>query len=126
MKWICALPALLPTMAWASVCATERPGWDGLQVNAVGEAMTLFMTPISLVVLCFTIVALRFRNQWMGLVTVLAWTGLIFLITMADPTEHRTEAMIEGCIGSPTLFIVAVAAICVGTVIYTMPREADG
>lgn len=120
--------ACLPGAAWAEVCDKERPNWDGVDVTALQEAATLFVTPFGLLLLGFTIVALRFRNQWMGLVAVLGWTGFITLITMADPTGLRDLARAEGCIGAPTLFIVAVAAICVGTVLYTMPRSggADG
>ena len=118
--------ALLPGAAWAEVCETQRPDWDGVPVTALGEAGMLFVTPFGLLLLAFTLLALRFRSQWMGLGAVLGWTGYITLVTMADPTGARVQAMAEGCVGSPTLFILAVAAICVGTVIYTMPRKADG
>ena len=36
--------------------------------------------------------------------------------------EARLEAVKEGCIGSPTLFIGVVAAICVAMILYTAPR----
>ncbi|MFL4469800.1 hypothetical protein ACERZ8_07945 [Tateyamaria armeniaca] len=116
---------LVPGIACAEVCDKERPDWDGDQVTALSEAMTLFATPFGLLLLAFTVLALRFRHQWMGLAAVLGWTAFITLITMADPTGLRADAMVEGCIGSPTLFIVAVAAICIGTVFYTMPHKAD-
>lgn len=117
--------ACLPGAAWAEVCDKERPNWDGTGVTAFGEALTLFTTPVALVLLAFTLIALRFRSQWMGLGAVIGWAGFIALITTADPTGIRDFAINEGCIGSPTLFIAIVAAICVGTVIYTMPRNAD-
>jgi len=118
--------AILPGRVLAQVCTTERPGWDGTPVNALGEALTLFATPASLLVLALTVVAVRFRSQWMGLVAVLGWTGVVSLVTLTNPTGNRVAAMAEGCIGRPTLFIAVVAAICVATVIYTMPRKADG
>jgi hypothetical protein len=117
--------ALTPGAAWAEACSTARPGWDAAAVTAFDEASTLFLTPFGLLLLAFSVVALRFRSQWMGLGAVLGWTGYITLITMTDPTGLRAQAIVEGCIGSPTLFIAAVAAICMGTVIYTMPRKAD-
>ncbi|MEO9684727.1 MAG: hypothetical protein ABJR46_03055 [Tateyamaria sp.] len=125
LAYIGSVIVALPGAAWAEICDKERPNWDGTDVTAIGEAFTLFTTPVALVVLAFTIIALRFRNQWMGLGAVLGWTGFIALITTADPTGTRNLAIAEGCIGSPTLFIAVVAAICVGTVIYTKPRNAD-
>lgn len=115
----------MPSAAWAEVCDKARPDWDGAAVSALHEALTLFMTPIGVLILAFTIVSLRFRSQWMGLLAVLSWTGYITLVTMADPTGLRADAMAEGCIGSPALFIAIVAAICGATVLYTMPRNAD-
>ena len=87
--------------------------------------MTLSTTPVTLLLLAITLIALRFRNQWLGLAAVLGWTGFVALITTLDPTGVRNLAVAEGCIGPPTLFIAVVAAICIGTVIYTMPRKAD-
>ncbi len=117
---------LLPRPAWAEVCDKERPGWDGDTVTALGEAFNLFTSPAGLILLAISIFALRFRNQWIGLAAVLLWTVFITMITMADPTGIRSLARAEGCIGPPTLFIVAVAAICVGIVLYTKPRTDDG
>lgn len=114
--------AILPSTSLAEVCETERPGWDGTPVTAVGEAVNLFLSPAGLILLIVSLIALRFRNQWIGLVAILLWTGFMTLVTMADPTGMRAPAMAEGCVGSPTLFIVAAAAICVGIVLYTKPR----
>ncbi len=50
---------------------------------------------------------------------VVGWTFWVSLISMADPTGTREIARAEGCIGSPTLFIALVAAICVATILYT-------
>ncbi|MEL6618072.1 MAG: hypothetical protein AAFY39_00275 [Pseudomonadota bacterium] len=111
--------------ALADVCATARPGWNGTPATALHEAMNLFLSPAGLVLLALSIIALRFRSQWIGLATIILWTGFITVVTMADPTGIRPQAMAEGCIGAPTLFIVAVAAICVAIVLYTRPRK-DG
>ncbi|APX12724.1 hypothetical protein BWR18_14295 [Tateyamaria omphalii] len=94
----------------------------------LGEAVSLFLSPAGIALLLLSLIALRFRQQWVGLAAVILWTVFITVITMADPTGLRPEAMAEGCIGQPTLFIVAVAAICVGIVLYTKPRTggADG
>ncbi|MEO1362750.1 MAG: hypothetical protein AAFU86_03130, partial [Pseudomonadota bacterium] len=97
--------ALLPSAAWAEVCDKARPGWDGSQVGAVGEAISLLLSPAGLALLGLSLIALRFRQQWIGLGAVLLWTVFITVVTMADPTGLRADAMIEGCIGPPTLFI---------------------
>ncbi|MEM8654668.1 MAG: hypothetical protein AAGF36_07965 [Pseudomonadota bacterium] len=118
----------MPSAAWAEVCDKARPGWDGETVGMVGEAANLFLSPAGLALLLLSLIALRFRHQWIGLAAVILWTVFITAVTMADPTALRPQAMAEGCVGPPTLFIVAVAAICVGIVLYTKPRTsgADG
>ena len=114
---------LLPTTATAQVCASARPGWDGAPVGAAAEAFNLFTSPAGLVLIGISVIALRFRSQWIGLATVLLWTVFITVVTMADPTGQRIPAMAEGCIGPPTLFIVLAAAICVAIVLWTKPRS---
>lgn len=127
---LCALGvfAFAPRAAWAEVCDKERPDWDGTRVGIVGEAINLFLSPAGIALLLLSVIALRFRHQWIGLAAVILWTVFITVVTMADPTGLRPQAMAEGCVGPPTLFIVAVAAICVGIVLYTKPRTsgADG
>ncbi|WP_299208570.1 hypothetical protein [uncultured Tateyamaria sp.] len=120
--------SMLPQAAMAEVCDKERPGWDGMPVGMIGEAINLFLSPAGVALLLLSLVALRFRHQWIGLAAVILWTVFITIVTMADPTGVRGLAMVEGCIGPPTLFIAAVAAICVGIVLYTKPRAsgADG
>ena len=97
-------------------------------LGTVGEAINLFLSPAGIALLLLSVIALRFRHQWIGLAAVILWTVFITVVTMADPTGLRPQAMAEGCVGPPTLFIVAVAAICVGIVLYTKPRTsgADG
>ena len=114
--------ALLPLPARADVCQTQRPDWDGVPVTALGEALGLLLSAAGLVLLCLSLAALRFRNQWIGLATILLWTVFFSVLTMADPTGVRALAQAEGCIGPPSLFIALGAAICVGIVLYTKPR----
>lgn len=114
----------LPGMAQAEVCSTLRPDWDGTPASALSEAFMLTASPLTLLLIGLTFLALRFRSQWGGVAVVVLWTGLVSIITMLDPTGTRTPAMAEGCIGSPTLFIAAVTAICVATIIYTAPRSS--
>ena len=123
------LAASLPNAAWAQgaqVCDQQRPGWDGTPVSGLDEALQLMASPLSLIAIGATLLALRFRSQWGGVAVVVLWTGLVSMITMFDPTGTRTPGMAEGCIGTPTLFIAAVAAICVATIIYTAPRSGGG
>lgn len=117
-----------PTLASAEVCSVIAPAWDGTPVSMFSELFSLFMSPISLVLLALTMISLRFRSQWSGLVTVVFWSGFVTLITMTDPTGTRVAGQAEGCIGSPALFIAVVAAICIGIVLYTAPekRPSDG
>jgi len=115
--------ATLPGPALAEVCSTQRPNWDGTPVTALGEALQLASSPITLILIIATLLVLRLRSQWGGVAVVVLWTGLTSMLTMIDPTGARAPGMAEGCIGSPTLFIAVVAAICVATILYTAPRN---
>lgn len=118
-----ALALLLgPAPAWAEVCDKSRPNWDGTPASAVDEALFLFSTPASLVLLICTLVVIRFRHQWGALAVVVLWTLLVSVIAMADPTGLRVSEIAEGCAGSSTLFIALVAAICGGMILYTSRR----
>ncbi len=119
-----ALSVLLPAPAFAEVCDKMRPAWDGLPVSAWQEALFLFTTVPSLVLLLATALAVRFRHQWGALIVVVLWTILITMVTMADPTGLQDIAKNEGCVGQPTLFIALVAAICGAMILYTAPRKA--
>ncbi|MEL7013775.1 MAG: hypothetical protein AAFO72_10905 [Pseudomonadota bacterium] len=123
--------ALLPTQALASACEKIRPGWDGGEVGAVAEAVTLFSSPISLFLLLSTALVFRFRKPWGALTVCLAWSFLITAVTFFDPTGGvRTQAAAEGCVGPPWLFISLVAALSVGMIVYTGKpdgsEKADG
>lgn len=110
-----------------SVCAQVRPDWDGGPVSAWSEAILLFGSPISLALLLCTALVLRFRTAWGGLIVFVAWSFAVSAVTFFDPTGGlRAAATAEGCIGSPTLFIALVAAIGIGTLLYTgRPKDNE-
>lgn len=112
--------SLLPGVASAQDCAVQRPGWDGMPVGPVQEAVFLASSPAALVLLLGTVAALRFKSQWGSLAAVLGWTAFVTFLTMLAPAS-RELAMAEGCVGSPALFIGIIAAICVGIIFYTAP-----
>ncbi|WP_094020245.1 hypothetical protein [Maliponia aquimaris] len=119
-----ALTVLAPTSALAEACAQARPGWDGTPADALSETLYLASSLPSVVLIVATALALRFRSKWGGLAVVCGWSILISLLVFdSDPTGVRQMATNEGCIGSPTLFIALVAAICTGTILYTAPTE---
>ena len=112
----------MPLPAWAQVCAEAAPGWDGVPVTVLGEAATQMTSPLAILLLCATALALRLRNSTFALICVLGWTGLVSLVVFVDPTGTQAAAIAEGCRARPTLFILAVAAICIATVLYTNRR----
>ncbi len=110
----------MPMPAWAQVCETVRPNWDGGPVSAWSEAILILGSPASLVLLIASALVLRFRSSWGALAVCVAWSFLVSAFTFFDPTGGmRTAAAAEGCIGSPALFIAIVGAICVGLILYT-------
>lgn len=115
--------ALLPGAASAEVCAQIRPDWDGTPMTATSEAIALFATLPSLALILATLAALRFRSQWGGLAVVVGWSLWTSILVFVGGRTLRPAAVAEGCMGSQTLFMVAVVAICVGTILYTLPRE---
>lgn len=115
--------SLLAGPTWASTCAQINPIWDGVRISPLQEALHLFLSPIGLVLLAATLFAVRFRSQWGGLVAVLGWAGFATFVAMGG-TEAQQAARLEGCIGSPALFIGVTLAICAGTVLYTAPLKA--
>lgn len=108
----------------SAVCSQLKPDWDGMPVSMIGEAVALASTPIPLVLFVASIVAIRFRSQWGALALVVIWSFYVAFLTILDPANTFANARVEGCLGSPTLFIAAVAAICVGMILYTAPNEA--
>lgn len=123
---LCLAVALFPQAALAEVCNKARPLWNPAEgpASALDEALHFAASPVSVVLLLATAVALRFRSPWGGLAAVCGWSALVFSIVFGDArdlTGVGPLARAEGCIGSPALFIALVAAICVGTVVYTAP-----
>ena len=111
--------------AFAATCAQMRPNWvPGVPASAWDELIALMSTPPSLVLILASLLAIRFGHQWGALIVVLGWTVWVSFVAMSTPDPDRLAAMQEGCIGSPTLFIAAVAAICVGMILYTTRRAA--
>ena len=88
----------------------------------VGEALALFASPFSLILLIATVICVRFRHQWGSVAVVVLWTALVSLIALSD-AGGRADGMAEGCIGSPTLFIAIVAIMSVALILYTAPRS---
>lgn len=117
-KRLLAALMLLPSQAFAQTCADLRPDWDGTQVSAISEAVLLFSTPLSLILLLASALVLRFRSNWGALALAAGWSFQVYLVTFALPSD---TAKAEGCIGSPALFILIASAIAVGAVIYTGP-----
>jgi hypothetical protein len=115
--------ALLPGPALADVCASVRPNWiPGTPSTALTEAIALFGTVPSLGLILLTALALRFRSQWGGLTVVVLWAGWTSLVALTGDAM-MAQARLEGCVGSPVLFLSGVAAICAGTVLYTLPKS---
>jgi hypothetical protein len=99
-----------------------RPDWDGTPVSAFGELVFLAQSPIVLILLLLTAVAVRFRSEWGGLAVVVGWSIATYLVTgWGSTSETQVAVMQEGCVGSPALFIAFAAALCIGVVLYTAP-----
>ena len=119
-RLIIAAPlAVSAAPAWADTCAEMRPGWDGMPVSAFDELLFLAQSPIVLILVLLTALALRFRSEWGGLVVVVGWSIATYLVTQWGGSQ--TDAATEGCVGSPALFIAVAAAISIGVVLYTAP-----
>ncbi|MGJ8586773.1 MAG: hypothetical protein ACSHXW_01350 [Yoonia sp.] len=117
---------LTPLPAWAEVCSLQRPNWDGVPVTALGEFLFLLQTPIVLILIIATALAVRFRSEWGGLAVVVGWSLSTFLATgWGSNGEARALAINEGCIGNSTLFVLFAALVCIGVVLYTAPLKRD-
>ena len=115
---------LLPTPALGSVCASARPNWDGETVSDLTETLLLFSSIPAIVLLVATAIVWRLKSAKGGLAVVSLWAILLTITTSFDPGGVRTAAQAEGCVGSTTLFVLAVIAICVATVLRTAPARA--
>ncbi len=112
-----------PSAALAEACATLRPGWDGTQATALDEALTLLLSPLGLLLLAISVLAARFPSKWLSVLAVMGWTGFISLSTMLDPLGLRLDAINEGCVGSPSLFILIATGISVAVILYTTSQN---
>ena len=122
-RGLTAALVLTPGTAWAEVCDKLRPNWvPGTEATAWTEMIGLFSSIPSLALLIATALVVRLRSAWGGVAVTVLWTGLVSLLVFSTPDEVRVQAIQEGCIGSPTLFIGVVAAICVAMILYPAPR----
>jgi hypothetical protein len=122
-----AAAILIPGSAWAEVCDKMRPGWTpGTEATMFTEAIALSMTLPSLVLFLATLACFRFRLQWPALAVVVGWTIWVSVVSFLQPGDQRALAQAEGCIGSPTLFILIAGALSVGLILYTAPRDDKG
>ena len=113
-----------PLPAFAEVCDKVRPLWDpSAPATSWDELIGLMATPPSLALLVLSALAVRFRHQWGALIVVVAWSVWVSVVALSAPDEVRLAAIAEGCIGSPVLFIIAVAAICGAMILYTSRRN---
>ena len=121
-----AAAALLASanMAFAQACETLRPNWDGVPLSAFDEAIVLFASIPAMALLVASAIVVRTRNQWAALGIVVLWVILASIVSFGD-TDIQQEAMIEGCMGSTTLYLAIVGAICIALVAYTAPRKAS-
>ena len=118
----------LPGPALSEACATLRPGWSpGTQASAWTEALHHGTSLPALALLIATALAVRFRSQWGGLGVTVLWSVLVVVVVWGrfgdGPTGLRKSAIEDGCVGSPTLFIAAVTAICSALILYTAPER---
>ena len=112
-----------PSAGWAEVCDKMRPDWTpGSAPSVVSEAIALGTTLPSLVLFVATLLCARFRLQWGALVVVLLWTGWISVLLYLPRSDVQAMAIAEGCIASPGLFIALVTGLCIGLILYTVPR----
>ncbi len=111
-----------PAPAWAEVCEALRPDWDGDTVTATSELLLLFQTPLVLLLVLGTALAVRFRHELGGVIVVVGWSIATYVATgWGNSDGIREAALAEGCRGSPALFITVAVAVAIGVVLYTAP-----
>lgn len=110
--------SLFASPAFAAVCDTARPNWNGTPATAVSEALYLFMSPVSLFLIAALCVAVIFRHKMGATITVLLWSFYLSFVIFPDQTGGTAIAMQEGCIGSPTLYIALSAVLSIAAIAY--------
>lgn len=113
---------LVPNAAMAEVCDEYAPGWDGTPVTTLDGLGAHAQSPVVLVLLLGTAIAIRLRHQWGGLAAVVGWSAYIFFLMQ---NEVFATAVTEGCAGNPSLFIGIVTALSAGVVLYTAPIRKE-
>lgn len=111
------------------ICHRLRPDWDGAPSSALSETLALSLSPVPILLFLCTLLAFRFRHQWGALLVVVAWSLYVSFLTVFDTAGTLAAGRVEGCVGSPSLFIGLVAAICIAMILYTAPlekRETNG
>ena len=93
-------------------------------MTGVGEMLHLFQTPLVLLLILATALTVRFRREWAGVANVVGWSLATFLLTGTGGSYGVMDlGRVEGCVGSPALFIAVAVAVCIGVVLYTAPRK---
>ncbi|WP_237028974.1 hypothetical protein [Phaeobacter porticola] len=113
-----ALLTGLPGSALAEVCDKTRPAWVRTDdpATAWDELLALSSLPITLALFALTGIALATRNRASFVISALLWASMAFVIAI-DRYENALDdvqyyAIVEGCLGSPHLFIGLAIAIC--------------
>ena len=119
---VIAWTILIATPAHAEVCDKERPNWDGSPVSLVDEAIALALGPTGLFFIGATAVAVLFRHSIGVGIACVMWAFYITALIMRGDDVFE-QAVAEGCIGNPALFVGLVAAICLAAVLFTIRRE---
>lgn len=95
-----------------------------MPVTPWGEFLILLQTPVVLLLILATALVIRFRLEWAGLLVVVGWSLSTYLVLdWAGTDSVRQSGMAEGCIGSPSIFIVVAVMVCIGVVLYTAPLK---
>jgi len=93
-------------------------------MSGMDELLHLFQTPLVLLLVLATALAVRFRREWGGVAVVVGWSLATFLLTGTGGSYGIMDVgRVEGCVGSPALFIAVAVAVCIGVVLYTAPRQ---
>lgn len=102
-----------------------RPGWDGTPVTPFDEFLFLLQSPMVLILIFASALAVRFRSEWGGVAVVVGWSLATFFVTGWSGTGGTMDAALqEGCVGSASIFITVAVAVGIGVVLYTAPRRA--
>ncbi len=108
----------IASSAMAEVCDKERPFWDRTSgpASMFDELIALSLNPPSMVLLGLSIItfALKLRALQWALAPLWLLAAVVAVANYYGPIldDVRWEAIGEGCIGSPLLFVGLAIAIC--------------